>query len=171
MMELKDVERLMQLMKEHDLVEVELEGPEEGSRIRLKKATPQVNSHPVLTPTLAVPAPMTAPVEMVPGAAPAAPAAAPPTDPAYAEPEQPSNVLEVPSPMVGSFYRAASPDADPFVDVGDRIDEESVVCIIEAMKVMNEIKAEVSGEVVEILVQNGEAVEFGQPLFLIRTDG
>ncbi|MEN8150390.1 MAG: acetyl-CoA carboxylase biotin carboxyl carrier protein [Planctomycetota bacterium] len=164
-MDLNEVERLMQLMKEHDLVEIELEDPEQGSRIRMKKACPpEVNHHPVLAPTLAVPAVAPAPA---PGAvAVPAPAAEAPA----AEEEDRSNLIEVPSPMVGSFYRASSPDTDPFVEVGDRIDEESVVCIIEAMKVMNEIKAEVSGEVVEILVQNGEAVEFGQPLFLLRTD-
>jgi len=167
-MDLNDVERLMRLMKEHDLVEIELEDPEQGSRIRLKKATPETHHHPVLTPTLAVPA--AAPVGLAAVAAPAAaPAAsAPAEDPA--EEDDRSNLLEVPSPMVGSFYRSPSPDADSFVEVGDRIDEESVVCIIEAMKVMNEIKAEVSGELVEILVENGEAVEFGQPLFLLRTD-
>ena len=81
-----------------------------------------------------------------------------------------ANLTEVPSPMVGTFYRAASPENDSFVEVGAVIDDETVVCIIEAMKVMNEIKAEVTGEVVEILVQNGEAVEFSQPLFLVRTE-
>ena len=70
--------------------------------------------------------------------------------------------------MVGTFYRAASPDSEPFSDVGTRINAESVLCIVEAMKVMNEIKAEMSGEVVEILVENGEPIEFGQPLFLIK---
>ena len=71
--------------------------------------------------------------------------------------------------MVGTFYRAASPDVDNFTETGQRVDEETVVCIIEAMKVMNEIKAERIGEVLEVLVENGEPVEFGQPLFLIKT--
>ena len=70
--------------------------------------------------------------------------------------------------MVGTFYRSSSPDADPFVRVGDRVEEGTVVCILEAMKVMNEIQAETSGEVSEVLVENGEPVEFGQPLFLLR---
>jgi acetyl-CoA carboxylase biotin carboxyl carrier protein len=70
--------------------------------------------------------------------------------------------------MVGTFYRAPAPDADPFVDVGDTIGPDTVVCIIEAMKVMNEIKAETSGTVLEVLVENGEPVEFGQPLFLLK---
>ena len=74
----------------------------------------------------------------------------------------------VASPMVGTFYRSASPEAEAFVDVGARVGEDSVVCIIEAMKVMNEIRAEVRGTVVEVLVENGEPVEFGQPLFLVK---
>jgi acetyl-CoA carboxylase biotin carboxyl carrier protein len=73
--------------------------------------------------------------------------------------------------MVGTFYRAPGPDAAPFVEVGDRITKSTVVCIVEAMKVMNEIKAEADGEILEILVQNGEPVEFGQPLFLVRPSG
>jgi acetyl-CoA carboxylase biotin carboxyl carrier protein len=77
-------------------------------------------------------------------------------------------VVEFKSPMVGTIYRAAAPDAQPFVKVGDRVVPETTLCLIEAMKVMNEIKAETSAEVVEILVQNGEAVEFGQPLLLLR---
>jgi acetyl-CoA carboxylase biotin carboxyl carrier protein len=70
--------------------------------------------------------------------------------------------------MVGTFYRAPSPDSDPFAEVGTRVSEDSVVCIIEAMKVMNEIRAELRGEVVEVLVENGDPVEFGQPLFLVK---
>ncbi|KPJ61549.1 MAG: hypothetical protein AMS15_05955 [Planctomycetes bacterium DG_23] len=76
--------------------------------------------------------------------------------------------LNIVSPMVGTFYGAPAPDADPFVEEGDEVDEETVVCIIEAMKVMNEIRAEVSGRIVQSLVSNGEAVEFGQPLFLVE---
>ena len=159
-MDLKEVERVLELMKDHDLVEVELEDTEKGTRIRLKKAGPVANSHPVLTPALALPA-ISPDVVQVANFAPAAVEAPADIDRA--------NLEEVPSPMVGTFYRAPSPDADPFVEVGDKIEAETVICIIEAMKVMNEIKAEVAGEAVEILVQNGEAVEFGQPLFLIRT--
>lgn len=72
--------------------------------------------------------------------------------------------------MVGTFYRAPAPDADPYVQVGDRVDEKTVVCIIEAMKLMNEIEAEVRGEIVDILVENGQLVEYGQPLFLVKTE-
>ena len=73
--------------------------------------------------------------------------------------------------MVGTFYRAASPDADPFVEVGQSVGDDTVICIIEAMKVMNEVKAETNGKIVEVLVENGEPVEFGQPLFLIEPGG
>ena len=73
--------------------------------------------------------------------------------------------------MVGTFYRSPGPDAAPFCEVGDRISKNTVVCIVEAMKVMNEIKAEVDGEILEVLVQNGEPVEFGQPLFLVKPPG
>jgi acetyl-CoA carboxylase biotin carboxyl carrier protein len=80
----------------------------------------------------------------------------------------PPGTIEFKSPMVGTFYRAASPDAEPFVEVGGKFDEETVLCIVEAMKVMNEIKAETKGTVVKVLVENAEPVEYGQPLFLIQ---
>jgi acetyl-CoA carboxylase biotin carboxyl carrier protein len=93
--------------------------------------------------------------------------------PAAAAPEAPARKetigTPIPSPMVGTFYRAGSPEAEPFVSVGKRISPDTVLCIIEAMKVMNEIKSEVSGEILEVLVENGEPVEFGQPLFLVKT--
>ena len=99
---------------------------------------------------------------------PAAPAAAP----AAAAPVPsgpPAGTVEIRSPIVGTFYKAASPESPAFVSVGDRIKSGAVVCIVEAMKVMNEIQAEVSGEIVEILVENGQAVEFDQPLFRVKT--
>ena len=165
-MDLEKIEKLLELMREHEIVEVEYEDPEAGTRLKLKKAQPPPPSHPILTPTLALPAQMEGALAIAPQAFSApAPAAGEP-----AEDDERANLTEVPSPMVGTFYRAASPDNDAFVEVGAVITDESVVCIIEAMKVMNEIKAEVAGEVVEILVQNGEAVEFGQPLFLVRTE-
>ena len=101
----------------------------------------------------------------MPAAAPNAPAPA-----AEAAPEgPPPGTKEICSPMVGTFYRRPSPDEDPYVKVGDNIDGETVVCIVEAMKVNNEIKAEMSGEVVEVLVEDGQPVEFDQPLFRIKT--
>lgn len=78
------------------------------------------------------------------------------------------NLHKIVSPMVGTFYSAPSPDADPYVKVGDKVTESSIVCIVEAMKLFNEIEAEVNGEIVEVLVQNGQLVEYGQPLFLVK---
>jgi len=151
-LDLAEIRRLVKLMKTNDLAEVEIEL--EGKRVRVVRA-----GHAAPVVTVASP--------MVVGAAPAQAASA-----AAAPDAAPARVgTEIPCPMVGTFYRAPSPDAAPFVEVGDRIGKETVVCIIEAMKVMNEIKAEIEGEILEILVQNGEPVEFGQPLFLVRPSG
>ncbi len=95
----------------------------------------------------------------------AAPAAAAPAADAAA----PAGTEEITSPMVGTFYTSPSPDADLFVKVGDKISADSTVCIVEAMKVMNEIKSEIGGEIVEVLVENGTAVQFGEPLFRVKT--
>jgi acetyl-CoA carboxylase biotin carboxyl carrier protein len=148
-MDLRDVKRLVHLMDLHGLTEVELE--DAGRRVRLKKGH---DGH------AALPAHVVAPLPAAGGAAPAHGAAAP----AAAAPKG----SEIRSPMVGTFYRSPSPEAAPFVEVGDMIRKDSVVCIIEAMKVMNEIKAECDGEVLAVLAQNGEAVEFDQPLFLVK---
>ena len=93
-----------------------------------------------------------------------------PTPTASEEKEDDTDLHRIVSPMVGTFYQAPSPDSEPYVKVGDRVDEKSVVCIVEAMKLMNEIEAEVKGEIVEVLVENGQLVEYGQPLFLVKTD-
>ena len=151
--DLAELKRLVALMKANDLGEVEME--EEGRRVRVVRGGRVVEAAPVAAaqPAAAAPAP-------VASAGHAAPAAA-----------KESLGVEIPSPMVGTFYRSPSPDASPYVEVGDRIGKDSPICIVEAMKVMNEIKAEVEGEILEILVQNGEPVEFGQPLFLVRPAG
>ena len=143
--DVKKVRRLIELMKEHDLAEIDLR--QADTRVRIKRGGEVV----------AVPAP-------VPAAAAAPPVAAAPAAAAAAES---SRMLTITSPMVGTFYRASGPDSAPFVKVGDRIGPESTVCIIEAMKVFNEIPAGVSGQVVAILVENGGPVEFGQPLIKV----
>ncbi|RMH22573.1 MAG: acetyl-CoA carboxylase biotin carboxyl carrier protein, partial [Acidobacteria bacterium] len=105
-------------------------------------------------------------------AAVAAAAAAPPAAAAESAPppeELPPGLHRLTSPIVGTFYRAPSPDADPFVDVGDRVRKGQVLCIVEAMKLMNEIESDVDGEIVEILPENGQPIEYGEPLFLIKT--
>ncbi|HBO53162.1 MAG: acetyl-CoA carboxylase biotin carboxyl carrier protein [Planctomycetota bacterium] len=149
----KELKELLDLMKSHDLAEVELE--EEGQKIRLRKTEPHISAAPMA----------------IQGAFPAVSPAATPGSDAGGDPEaaeEDDELHKVPSPLVGSFYRSPSPEADSFVSEGDRVDEDTVLCIVEAMKVMNEITAGVSGVVREILVENGSAVEFDQPLFKIE---
>jgi len=152
-MDVKDLKRIVQIMNENDLVEVEIE--EEGKRLRLRK--PDVAAAPVLAAMPAAPAP-------VPGVAAPAPAAAA----ADAPVDDTAGMHTITAPMVGTFYSSPSPDADAYASVGAKIGPESVVCILEAMKVMNEIKAECSGEIVKICVQNAEAVEYGQALYIVK---
>ncbi len=148
--DLETIRKLLTLMDEHGLAELEIE--HEDMAVRLRKAGHEV------------PAP--APAGAAPGAAPpAAPAAAA----GEAETEE-EKLPTIDSPMVGTFYEASSPEADPFVRVGDRVDESTVVCIVEAMKVFNEIRAEKSGTIEAVLLRNAEPVEFGQPLFVLRPD-
>lgn len=140
--DLEAIRKLLALMDEHGLAELEIE--HEDMAVRLRKAGHEV------------PAPAPA------GAAPAAAAGE-----AEAEEEK---LPTITSPMVGTFYEASSPEAHPFVRVGDRVEESTVVCIVEAMKVFNEIRAEKSGTIEAVLLSNAEPVEFGQPLFVIRPD-
>lgn len=151
---LDQLERLIELMVQKDVVEVELE--DGNTRWRVRRTEPQAVTFaaPTAMPTMAM-STMAMPVGHGGHAGPA-PAAAEPTGEVFK------------SPMLGTFYRAASPDAEPFSKVGDRTSPDKTLCIIEAMKVMNEIKAEREFEILDILVKNGEPVEFGQPLFLIR---
>jgi len=141
-------------MRGGDVTELEVDDAEKGLRIRLKRGP---GDDLVGAPT----------VQVLGGAA-AVPASPPAEAAEVSEPAAQEDANNISSPMVGTFYRSSSPDADPFVRVGDRVEEGTVVCILEAMKVMNEIPSEVSGEVAEVLVENGEPVEFGQPLFLLR---
>lgn len=155
-MDLEEIKQIIALMKRNELTEFELE--REGGKIRIKRG-PNGGSQ---SDTAVIPMPVQAAPMMV---APA-PAAAPVAAPAPAAPA--ADTVEIKSPMVGTFYRAPSPEAAPFIEVGAAVNEETVVCIIEAMKVMNEIKAEVKGVITEVLVENAKAVEFGQPLFRVR---
>jgi acetyl-CoA carboxylase biotin carboxyl carrier protein len=158
--DLKDIKAIIDLMKKNSVSEFELE--KQDFKIRLKRG-PNGNSlaedAPVLTyvqPTVALQAPIgTLPGVAAAGAITAAPAAV-------------SNEVEIKSPMIGTFYRAPSPESASYVEVGTEVGPETVVCIIEAMKVMNEIKAEAKGVITQALVENAKPVEFGQPLFKIR---
>ena len=165
-MDLKLIRNLIRLMERGEVTELEIEDEKAGLSVRLQRG-PQAGSGPQVVmvpgsahPHGAVPAPA-APAVAAP--APASGEAAPAAGADRAE-----GLIEITSPMVGTFYRSPSPESDPFVGTGDVVEEETVVCIIEAMKVMNEIRAECRGTIVELLVDNGEPVEFGQPLYLIR---
>jgi acetyl-CoA carboxylase biotin carboxyl carrier protein len=149
---------LIKLMTDNGLHELELE--DEGKRIHLRRGEERGAMHaPVI-------AHAPAPSFSMAHAAPSAPSAA--AAPAGKAGDLPPGVKLIKSPMVGTFYRSPSPDAASFVDVGDKVQEDTVLCIIEAMKVMNEIKAEVKGEIVKVLAANGEAVEYGEPLFHVK---
>ncbi|OQX81507.1 MAG: acetyl-CoA carboxylase, biotin carboxyl carrier protein [Candidatus Omnitrophica bacterium 4484_70.1] len=142
-MDIKEkLEKLVKFMEENNLCELEIE--EEGRKIKLKKYDPTIS-----------PLPQEIHLERKESVT-------------QQQKEKKENLVELKSPMVGTFYRAPSPGAKPFVEERDTINPGDVVCIIEAMKLMNEIKAEIKGEIVKILVENGEPVEFGQPLFLIK---
>ena len=150
-MQIEEIKSIVRMMREYELTEFKIEA--DGCNLSISRAgSAQVANAPVVI------------------AAPAA-AAAPSANPAPASVPAPAPVEEklasIDSPLVGTFYRAASPEAKPFVEVGDRVTADTVVGIIEAMKVMNEVKAEKSGVVKEVLVDNGDPVEYGQKLFLI----
>jgi acetyl-CoA carboxylase biotin carboxyl carrier protein len=151
--DLKDIKAIIDLMKKNDLSVFELE--KDGFKLKLQKG---INGQPILT----------APIALAPSA-PSAPAAQGAVEPAPAAEKPDTGPLkDIVSPMVGTFYGASSPDGPPFVDVGKQVDEDTVVCIIEAMKVMNEIKAETSGVIAEVVAENGKPVQFGQVLFRVR---
>jgi acetyl-CoA carboxylase biotin carboxyl carrier protein len=163
-MEIEDIRKIVELMAENDVVELEME--DRKGKLRLVRG-----NHHVPTPVTVVSAP--APLAQL---APVTLQAATPMPPVGAPVVQDSRVEEVPaeqgpkitSPMVGTFYRAPSPEAKPYVEVGTVVEKGDVVCIIEAMKMMNEIQAELRGRVVRILVENGQPVEYEQPLFLLE---
>ncbi|MEN7528458.1 MULTISPECIES: acetyl-CoA carboxylase biotin carboxyl carrier protein [unclassified Cupriavidus] len=151
-MDLRKLKTLIDLVAESGISELEV--TEGEGKVRIVKQPPQVVAAPMAMPQM----------QALPAAA-AAPAAAAPVA-AEAAPQAPAGHI-VTSPMVGSFYRAPSPGAAPFVNVGDTVKEGQTVCIIEAMKLLNEIECDKAGVIKEILVENGQAVEYGQPLFVI----
>jgi len=153
-MDFRELKKIIDLVKDREIAEFNLEDGD--LKLSLKM---QAEGSVMYMPATPAPA--------APGIAPAAAAPAPAAVPAASEAPA-SGGETIDSPMVGTFYRASSPDADPFVKVGDVVTPETTVCIIEAMKVMNEIKAETKGKITKILIENGEAVEFGQGLFEIE---
>ncbi len=150
--DLRKIRRLVELMEEHDLGEIDLRQGE--LRVKLRRGSPVLESE---TRRLG---PQAAPLVAIQPATPPDPVRA--SAPAEAE-----QIVVIKSPMVGTFYAAPDPDSPPFVKVGDHVGPETTVCIVEAMKVFNQIPAEVSGKIVAVLGENGEPVEFGQPLFKV----
>jgi acetyl-CoA carboxylase biotin carboxyl carrier protein len=154
-LELKDIKAVIDLMKKNDLSVFEME--KDGFKLKLQKGAGDQ--------TVFAPAANGLPLAALPTVAPAPTEAA--TAPAQGT-EKSASLREILSPMVGTFYRAGSPESPPFADIGKDVSEETVVCIIEAMKVMNEIKAETRGVIAEIVAENGKPVQFGQVLFRVR---
>ena len=155
-MDIRKVKKLIELLEESGIAEIEITEGEEAVRI---SRYPAAGAAPVMAAPLPPPAAMHA-------APAAAPAAATPADAAAASAAEPKG-NKVAAPMVGTFYRSASPEAEPFVKVGDKVQVGDTLCIIEAMKMMNQIEAEISGTVLSVEVENGEPIEFGQTLFVI----
>ncbi len=156
-MDLKDIKAIIDLMRKNAIAEFELE--KQDFKIRLKRMPDAPYQGVGEEQPIAIAGPTR----------PALSAAAPAVGASAAAPAQQTPVeLEIKSPMIGTFYRAPSPESAPYVDVGSEVNPDTVVCIIEAMKVMNEIKAEAKGVITQVLVENGKPVEFGQPLFKLR---
>ncbi len=154
-MNLKEIKELIEMLKGTDISELEIE--RSGVKVRLRKGG-DVTFHPVMPrmeyPPAAIVAPAVAEAPLAPAEKPAEPA----------KTEQ----IKVTAPIVGTFYRASSPDKPPYVEVGDIVKKGQILCIIEAMKLMNEIESETSGKIVQILLENGQPVEYGQPLLAIE---
>lgn len=164
--DLNYIKKLVKIIDSCDITEIEID--EEGTKIRVVKSKPAQNETPHIIQYATPPA-----MQMMPMAQPAAaPEAALPKAGEKTAEKLPvkENLIEVRSPIVGTFYRAPSPNADPYVQVGTKVGTGTVLCIIEAMKLMNEIECEVSGTISKILVENAQPVEYNQVLFLIDPD-
>jgi acetyl-CoA carboxylase biotin carboxyl carrier protein len=154
-MKVQEIREIIKLVDQSNISEFSFE--QEGSKIKLKKTEVGTVVYPTAAPEVkAVEAPKAAP----------APAAAP----VAAVAQDTEGLHKITSPMVGTFYQSPSPDADAYVKAGDKVTGDSIVCIVEAMKLFNEIEAEVNGEIVEVLVKDGELVEYGQALFLVKPE-
>jgi len=156
-MEFEDIERILELVRQHDLAEFEVESG--GMKLRIRKASAAFPMPPAL-PHAPAPAPP---------AQPSAPSPLPPAVAAAPEDEESVELAVVKSPIVGTFYRSPEPGAASFVDIGEHVKKDQVLCIIEAMKLMNEITSEYDGEIVSAYVENGKPVQYGERLFAIRT--
>jgi acetyl-CoA carboxylase biotin carboxyl carrier protein len=165
-LDLKELKEILQILEEKEITEFELE--EEGMKLRIRKAAPPSANHasaPAGVPLVTTVFPVAAGAAASPPSSPASTVGGP--VPVEAET---GGLTIVKSPIVGTFYRTPDPSAPPFVEVGDRIRVGQVLCIIEAMKLMNEIEAEVAGEVVKVHRESGQPVQYGDPLFTVRPD-
>jgi acetyl-CoA carboxylase biotin carboxyl carrier protein len=165
MFKLSEIKELIKLVDQTSVNEIEIEN--EGSRLCIRKHKPETiqvqafPAGPVATPVTGYTLQHNEAAHLPAGAA----------NPASTEiPNMANSLHKIVSPMVGTFYQSSSPSSPAFVNVGSQVKEKSVVCIIEAMKLMNEIEAEIKGEIVEVLVENGQLVEYGQPLYLVKTE-
>jgi len=152
--DVRKIRRFVELMNEHDLAEIDLRQADQRIRLRRTGDPPPISVTPIVAASGTLPS-STAVV------------ATPPQAKVASHASESTKLTLINSPMVGTFYASSSPDAEPFVKVGDRVNEETTVCIVEAMKVFNEIPAECSGQIAAVLVQNGDPVEYGQPLFKV----
>ena len=169
MLDIRKLKELIRLMVENELTEIDLKDEKETVSLRREGSQApvvQVSPAPAAPPAAPAPAaPATPATPAAPAPAASAPAAAPAAEPS---PADTSNLEQITSPMVGTFYSAAKPESPAFANVGDTVTADTTVCIVEAMKIFNEIKAEQSGVIEKVLVSNGDSVEFGQALFLVR---
>lgn len=168
MLTFEQIKELIELVGENRLQGLELE--RSGFRLKIDgQASAPAAASPAPAAEATGESPARAPASGSTASAPA-PASAPPAEAPADEPEIPDGAHVVESPIVGTFYRSPSPDQDPFVEVGDRVKKGQTLCIVEAMKLMNEIEADAAGEVVKVFPQNAQPVEFGEPLFALKTD-
>ena len=168
MLDIRKLKELIRLMVENELTEIDLKDEKETVSLRREGSLApvvQVSPAPAAPPAAPAPVAPAAPAAPAPAPAAPAPAAAPAAEPS---PADTSNLEQITSPMVGTFYSAAKPESPAFANVGDTVTADTTVCIVEAMKIFNEIKAEQSGVIEKVLVSNGDSVEFGQALFLVR---
>ena len=168
MLDIRKLKELIRLMVENELTEIDLKDEKETVSLRREGSQApvvQVSPAPAAPPAAPAPAAPATPAAPAPAPEASAPAAAPAAEPS---PADTSNLEQITSPMVGTFYSAAKPESPAFANVGDTVTADTTVCIVEAMKIFNEIKAEQSGVIEKVLVSNGDSVEFGQALFLVR---
>ena len=175
-MKLQDIQKLISMLENSGVNELEMET--EGMKLRLSKGTNTGNPAPAAPQIVMMPPQTAVPPAYFPPAASQLPSSPQPTPPVAPGAETPvpataraATILEIKSPMVGTFYRAPAPGAEPFVKVGDRVRKGQTLCIIEAMKLMNEIESEADGTVVDILTENAQPVEYGEPLILVEPQG